>query len=55
MQQNAKDLTAFIESIGEPVYLVGWSYGGGPAYQTALAHPELVKKLVLDEGALVSV
>jgi esterase len=54
VQQNAKDLTAFIESIGTPVYLVGWSYGGGPAYQTALAHPELVKKLVLDEGGLIS-
>lgn len=54
VQQNSKDLRSFIESIGTPVYLVGWSYGGSPAYQTAMAHPELVKKLVLDEGALIS-
>lgn len=54
VQQNAKDLAGFIEAIGAPVYLVGWSYGGGPAYQTALAHPEFIKKLVLDEGALIS-
>jgi len=54
VQQNARDLAAFVKSIGAPVYLVGWSYGGGPAYQTALAHPDLVRKLVLDEGGLIS-
>jgi pimeloyl-ACP methyl ester carboxylesterase len=54
VQQNAKDLTAFIETLGTPVYLLGWSYGGGVAYQTALARPDLVKKLVLDEGGVIS-
>ena len=48
--QHAKDVAAFIESIGEPVDLVGWSYGGRPAYEVARTRPDLVKKLVLVEG-----
>ncbi len=50
VSQHAKDLAAFIESLGGPVYLVGWSYGGLPAYEVAHARPDLVKKLVLVEG-----
>jgi pimeloyl-ACP methyl ester carboxylesterase len=50
ISQHAKDLAAFIESIGGPVYLVGWSYGGAPAYEVARTRPDLVKKLVLVEG-----
>jgi esterase len=50
IRQHAKDLIAFIESIGGPVYLVGWSYGGRPAFEAAYARPDLVKKLVLVEG-----
>ena len=50
IRQHAKDLIAFIESTGGPVYLVGWSYGGSPAYEVARARPDLVKKLVLIEG-----
>jgi len=50
IRQHAKDLIAFIESTGGPVYLVGWSYGGGPAFEAARARPDLVKKLVLVEG-----
>lgn len=48
--QHAKDLATFIESIGGPVYLVGWSFGGMPAYMVARDRPELVRKLVLVEG-----
>ncbi|MCX7177173.1 MAG: alpha/beta hydrolase [Proteobacteria bacterium] len=48
--QHAKDIAAFIEWIGGPVYLVGWSYGGRPAYEVARARPDLIKKLVLIEG-----
>lgn len=48
--QHAKDLAAFIETIGGPVYLVGWSFGGMPAYMVARDRPELVRKLVLVEG-----
>ena len=50
IDQHAKDLIAFIESIGGPVYLVGWSYGGRPAYVAASTRPDLVSKLVLVEG-----
>lgn len=50
VRQHAKDLIAFIETTGGPVYLVGWSYGGSPAYEAARARPDLVKKLVLVEG-----
>jgi esterase len=50
VSQHAKDIAAFIESIGGPVYLVGWSYGGRPAYEVARTRPDLVKKLVLIEG-----
>lgn len=50
IRQHARDLIALIESMGEPVYLVGWSYGGSPAYEVARARPDLVKKLVLVEG-----
>lgn len=48
--QHAKDIAAFIESLGGPVYLVGWSYGGRPAFEVARTRPDLVKKLVLMEG-----
>jgi len=50
VRQHARDIAAFIESIGGPVYLVGWSYGGRPAFEVAMARPDLVKKLVLVEG-----
>jgi pimeloyl-ACP methyl ester carboxylesterase len=49
-RQHAKDLIAFIESTGGPVYLVGWSYGGLAAYVVARTRPDLVKKLVLVEA-----
>jgi pimeloyl-ACP methyl ester carboxylesterase len=50
VEQHAKDLISFIEAIGVPVHLVGWSYGARPAYEVARARPELVKKLVLVEA-----
>lgn len=52
--QHARDLDAFIESQGGPVYLVGWSYGAHVAYEAARARPDLVKKLVLAEAPLDS-
>jgi esterase len=50
VRQHAKDLIAFIEATGGPVYLVGWSYGGHAAYEVARARPDLIKKLVLVEA-----
>ena len=42
------DIAALIEHLGlERVDLVGYSLGGGVAFQTAVNHPELVRKLVI--------
>lgn len=54
VRQHAKDLEAFIESLGGPVFLVGWSYGAHISYEAARARPDLVKKLVLVEAPLDS-
>ncbi|MGH8634244.1 MAG: alpha/beta fold hydrolase [Burkholderiales bacterium] len=48
LEQHAQDLATFIEELDAgPVHLVGWSRGGQIAVRTALARPELVRKLVL--------
>ena len=52
--QHAKDLDAFIEKQGGPVFLVGWSYGAHIAYEAAHRRPDLIKKLVLAEAPLDS-
>jgi pimeloyl-ACP methyl ester carboxylesterase len=54
VRQHAKDLDAFIEKQGGPVFLVGWSYGAQIAYEAAHRRPDLVKKLVLVEAPLDS-
>jgi pimeloyl-ACP methyl ester carboxylesterase len=49
---HAEDLTAFVRGLdGGPVVLVGESYGGLVALETARHHPELVRALVLAEPA----
>ena len=49
---HADDLAAFIRGLGTgPVDLVGESYGGLVALETARHHPELVRALVLAEPA----
>jgi pimeloyl-ACP methyl ester carboxylesterase len=54
VRQHAKDLAAFIESQGGPIFLVGWSYGAQVAFEMARTRPELVKRLVLAEAPLYS-
>lgn len=55
LEQHSADLAEFIKRLGTgPVYLVGHSRGGLVALQTARAHPQLVRKLVLMEAPLVS-
>jgi pimeloyl-ACP methyl ester carboxylesterase len=49
-RQHASDLDAFIKALGEPVYLVGWSYGGRIASETARDNSGLIRKLVLVEA-----
>lgn len=47
-EQMADDMAAFIRQLGlERADLLGYSLGGGVALQTAIRHPEVVRKLVL--------
>ena len=43
------DLIAVLDALGEPVHLVGWSYGGPIVLQAALDRPELVRSVVIFE------
>lgn len=52
VQQHVRDVAAFIEKMGGPAHVIGWSYGGRIAYELARTRPDLVKKLVLAEGAV---
>src|SRR5437660_164258 len=52
-ESMADDIAALITSLGlEQADLFGYSLGGGVALQTAIRHPEVVRKLAL--GASVS-
>lgn len=54
-KQHAEDLSAFMEALGVgPVHLVAHSLGGVFAVRAVQSRPELVKKLVLMEGAFSS-
>jgi pimeloyl-ACP methyl ester carboxylesterase len=47
----ADDIAALIRQLGhEKVDLVGYSLGGGVAFQTAVRHPELVRRLVISSA-----
>jgi pimeloyl-ACP methyl ester carboxylesterase len=53
LEQHAADVAVLIEKLNTaPVYLVGWSRGGQVVVRTALARPELVRKLLLMDPAL---
>jgi len=51
LQDEAGDVTAVIDSIGEPVFLLGHSYGAHTALAAAARIPDRVRKLVLYEPA----
>jgi pimeloyl-ACP methyl ester carboxylesterase len=47
-QQMADDVAALLGKLGiEKVDFMGWSLGGGVAFQTAIRHPERVGKLIV--------
>lgn len=47
-EQLADDMAAFIQRLGlGPVDIAGFSLGGGVALQTAIRHPQLVRRLAL--------
>jgi len=55
VQTHVEDLAALIKSLNMgPVHLAGHSYGGGIAARVALANPELVKTLILEEAFIPS-
>lgn len=49
--QHARDLAAFAQKMSPPVSIVAHSYGGSVALEMARERPELVRKLVVAEGA----
>src|SRR5262245_38785283 len=49
-----EDVTAFVDSIGEPVYLVGWS-GSGAWVLGAAAHSDSVAAVAAYEPVLITV
>ncbi len=46
---EARDVAAVIDSIGEPVFLIGHSYGAQVALAAAAERPDQVRKLILYE------
>lgn len=48
VEQLADDVAALVSQLGfEKVDVMGWSLGGAVAFQTAIRHPELVRRLVV--------
>jgi pimeloyl-ACP methyl ester carboxylesterase len=52
MGRIAQPVLSRIEQLGEPVHIVGHSFGGGVALKVALSRPDLVKSLTLYEPAV---
>ncbi len=51
VDEEARDVVAVIESLGEPVFLVGHSYGAQCSLAAAAMVPDRVRRLVLYEPA----
>jgi pimeloyl-ACP methyl ester carboxylesterase len=51
LEDESRDVIALIQSIGEPVFLLGHSYGAHTALASAAQIPDRVRKLVLYEAA----
>jgi pimeloyl-ACP methyl ester carboxylesterase len=51
IEDEGRDVVALIQSIGEPVFLLGHSYGAHTALAAAILVPDRVRKLVLYEAA----
>jgi pimeloyl-ACP methyl ester carboxylesterase len=51
LEDESRDIVAVIQSIGEPVFLLGHSYGAQTALAAAGKVPDRVRKLVLYEPA----
>ncbi|MGH9941099.1 MAG: alpha/beta fold hydrolase [Pyrinomonadaceae bacterium] len=51
LEDESRDVVAVIQSIGEPVFLLGHSYGAHTALAAAAKVPDRIRKLVLYEAA----
>lgn len=51
LEDEVRDVAGVADAIGEPVFLLGHSYGAPVALAAAAMHPERVRKLVLYEPA----
>src|ERR671918_84007 len=51
LEDESRDVVAVMQSIGEPVFLLGHSYGAQTALAAAAQVPDRVRKLVLYEPA----
>jgi pimeloyl-ACP methyl ester carboxylesterase len=51
LEDESRDVVAVIQSVGEPVFLLGHSYGAQTALAAAAKVPQSVRKLVLYEAA----
>ena len=51
LEDEGRDVAAVIRSIGEPVFLLGHSYGGHASLLAAAEDPDRVRKLVIYEPA----
>lgn len=51
IEDESRDVMAVVQSIGEPVFLLGHSYGAHTALAAAVEVPDSVRKLVLYEPA----
>jgi pimeloyl-ACP methyl ester carboxylesterase len=50
LEDESRDVVALIQSVGEPVFLLGHSYGAQAALAAAAEVPDRVRKLVLYEA-----
>jgi pimeloyl-ACP methyl ester carboxylesterase len=55
LEDEARDVVAVIEAVGEPVFLLGHSYGAHLSLVAALSVPARIRKLVLYEPAWPSI
>jgi pimeloyl-ACP methyl ester carboxylesterase len=51
LEDESRDVLALIQAIGEPVFLLGHSYGAHTALVAASKVPDRIRKLVFYEGA----
>lgn len=52
---HTADLVAILQTLNEPIHLVGWSYSGGMVLRAAMTLPDLVRTVTVYEPSLNSI